>query len=143
MVNAKICYVGICCRSSHQRSSVKKMCLRSFTKFTWKHLCFNLSFSTLSKKRPWHRCFPVNFVKFLRTTFFKEHLWWLLLFFTVLFLYSLKTKYKTESLWLLIIYCYVLKFTLWKSEYVNLNILLPENRKSVLPYCFLHITAGP
>ena len=24
-------------------------------------------------------CFPVNFVKFLRTPFFKEHLWWLLL----------------------------------------------------------------
>ena len=27
----------------------------------------------------WHRCFPVNFVKFQRTPFFKEHLWWLLL----------------------------------------------------------------
>ena len=27
----------------------------------------------------WHRCFPVNFVKFLKTPFFKEHLWWLLL----------------------------------------------------------------
>ena len=24
-------------------------------------------------------CFPVNFVKLLRTLFFKEHLWWLLL----------------------------------------------------------------
>ena len=28
----------------------------------------------------WHRCFPVNFAKFLRATFFTEHLWWLLLF---------------------------------------------------------------
>ena len=27
----------------------------------------------------WHRCFPVNFVKFLRTPFFTEHLWCLLL----------------------------------------------------------------
>ena len=27
----------------------------------------------------WHRCFPVNFVKFLRTTFLTEYLWWLLL----------------------------------------------------------------
>ena len=35
--------------------------------------------ATLSKKRPWHRCFPVNFVKFLRTSFLTEHLWWLLL----------------------------------------------------------------
>ena len=26
-----------------------------------------------------HRCFPVNFVKFLRTHFFIEHPWWLLL----------------------------------------------------------------
>ena len=25
------------------------------------------------------RCFPVNFVKFSRTHFFTEHLWWLLL----------------------------------------------------------------
>ena len=27
-----------------------------------------------------HRCFPVNFAKFLRTPFFIEHLWWLLLY---------------------------------------------------------------
>ena len=27
----------------------------------------------------WHRCFPVNFAKFLRTPFFTEHLRWLLL----------------------------------------------------------------
>ena len=47
----------------------------------------NISYSlirrpaTLLKKRPWHRCFPVNFVKFLRTHFCIEHLWWLLLLF--------------------------------------------------------------
>ena len=34
---------------------------------------------TLLKKRPWHMCFPVNFAKFLRTTFVTEHLCWLLL----------------------------------------------------------------
>ena len=33
--------------------------------------------ATLLKKRLWHRCFPVNFAKFLRTPFFTEHLWWL------------------------------------------------------------------
>ena len=27
----------------------------------------------------WHRCFPVNFVKILRTSFYTEHLWWLFL----------------------------------------------------------------
>ena len=29
----------------------------------------------------WHRCFPLNFVKFLRTPFFTEHLRWLLLYY--------------------------------------------------------------
>ena len=30
-------------------------------------------------ERLWHNCFLVNFVKFLRTLFYIEHLWWLLL----------------------------------------------------------------
>ena len=33
----------------------------------------------LLKKRFWHRCFLVNFTKFLRTPFLTEHLWLLLL----------------------------------------------------------------
>ena len=65
-------------RSSHQRCSMKKGVLRKFAKLTGKHLCQSLFFNkvaglrpaTLSKKRPWHRCFPVNFAKFLRTPFF-------------------------------------------------------------------------
>ena len=41
--------------------------------------------ATLSKKRLWYRCFPVNFVKFLRTPF-TEHLWTTAtLFFSYLF----------------------------------------------------------
>ena len=32
----------------------------------------------LLKKRPWHRCFPVSIAKFLRISFFTEHLWTLL-----------------------------------------------------------------
>ena len=47
----------------------------NFTKFTGKHLCQSLFFnkiklhtSGLLKKRLWHRCFPVNFAKFLRTS---------------------------------------------------------------------------
>ena len=35
--------------------------------------------ATLIKKRLQHRCFPVNFVKFLRTLFLTEHVWQLLL----------------------------------------------------------------
>ena len=65
----------------------KRGVLRNFTKFTGKHQCQSLFFNkvaglrpvTLLKKRLWHRCFPVNFVKFLRIPFFIEHLWWLLL----------------------------------------------------------------
>ena len=50
---------------------------------TSKNLCQSLFFNkiaglgpaTLLKKRLWHRCFPVNFAKFLRTPFFIEHPW--------------------------------------------------------------------
>ena len=67
-------------RSSHQRCSMKKGVLRNFTKFTGKHLCQSLFFNkvtglrpaTLLEKRLWHRCFPVNFVKFLRTPFLQN-----------------------------------------------------------------------
>ena len=31
------------------------------------------------KKRLWHRCFPIIFVKFVKTPFFTEHFRWLLL----------------------------------------------------------------
>ena len=63
------------------------MFLKILQKFTGKHLCqgsfFNkvvgLRPATLLKKRLWHRCFLVNFVKFLNTPFFIVHLWWLLL----------------------------------------------------------------
>ena len=34
---------------------------------------------SLLKDRLWHRCFPVNFWKFLRISFLTEQLWWLLL----------------------------------------------------------------
>ena len=59
----------------------KKVVLRNFTKFTGKYLCQSLRPATLLKKRLWHRCFPANFVKFLRTSFFIERLRWLLLHF--------------------------------------------------------------
>ena len=53
----------------------KKGVLRNFTKLTGKHLCQSLflnnvaglRFAFLLKERPWHRCFSVNFLKFLRT----------------------------------------------------------------------------
>ena len=65
----------------------KKGVLRNFTKLTGKQLFQSLIFNkvaglrraTLLKKWLWHRCLPVNFVKFPRTPFLIEHLCWLLL----------------------------------------------------------------
>ena len=74
-------------RSSRSEVFCENGFLENITKFTGKYLCQSLLFdkvaglrsATLLKKILWHRCFPVNFVKFLRTIFFMEHLWWLLL----------------------------------------------------------------
>ena len=69
-------------RSSRPEVFCKKGFLNNFANFTGKHLCQSLFFNkvrglrpaTLLKKRLWHRCFPVNFAKFLRTPFLIEHL---------------------------------------------------------------------
>ena len=46
---------------------------RIFTKLEGKHLCQSLFFKkSLLKKRLWHRCFPVNCVKFLRISFLQN-----------------------------------------------------------------------
>ena len=78
-------------RSSHPEVFCKKGVLRNFPKFTGKHLRQSLFFNkvaglrpaTLLKKRLWHRCFHVNFAKFLRTPFFIEHICKLLLIFYI------------------------------------------------------------
>ena len=44
--------------------------------------------ATLLKRRLWHTCFPVNFVKFLRTPIFIEHIWWLRLHWGEVFVYE-------------------------------------------------------
>ena len=74
-------------RSNRSKVFCEKGSPRNFAKFTGKHLWQSLFFNkvaglrpaTLLKKRLWHWCFPVNFAKFLRTPFYTEHLWWLLL----------------------------------------------------------------
>ena len=53
---------------------------RNFAKLTEKHLRQSLFFNKVAglrpeilfKKRLWHRCFPVNFAKFLRTLFLQN-----------------------------------------------------------------------
>ena len=82
-----------CIKAVVQKCSVKKVFLE-ISQNSHEITCARVSFliklqvwsATLLKKRLWHRCFPVNFVKFLRTPFFIEHLWWLLLLYPVLVL---------------------------------------------------------
>ena len=70
-------------RRSRREVFCKKGVLENFTKFTGKHLCWSLFFNKVAglrpesilKKRLQHRCFPLNLVKFLKNSFFKEHLW--------------------------------------------------------------------
>ena len=68
-----------------QRLSVKKV-FSEISQNSQENTCAIVSFAgklqklqLYLKKRLWHRCFPVNFAKFLRTPFLTEHLWWLLL----------------------------------------------------------------
>ena len=64
-------------KSSHRRCSVKKSVLKKFGKFTGKRMCQRLFFSKVAglglfiKKRSWRKCFLVNFLKCLRTLFYR------------------------------------------------------------------------
>ena len=54
-----------------QRCSVKQVFLE-VSQNSQENACARVS---------WHRCFPVNLANSLRTPFFIEHLWWLLLWY--------------------------------------------------------------
>ena len=62
------------------KASKKKGVLKNSARFTGKHLCQSLFFNqvaglrpaTLLKKRLWHRRFPVNLAKFLKTPILKS-----------------------------------------------------------------------
>ena len=64
---------------------MKKGVPKNFSKFTGKHLCQSLFLNkvaglrsaTLLKKWLGHKCFPVNFAKFLRTPFLQNTSGWL------------------------------------------------------------------
>ena len=66
-----------------RRWSVKKAFLE-ISQISQENTCARASFliklqpATLLRKRLWHRCFPVNFEKFLRTPFLTERVRWLL-----------------------------------------------------------------
>ena len=64
--------------SSEPEVFCKKGVLKTFAKFTGKHLCqslfLNTGPATLLKRRLWHSCFPVKFAELLRKCLFMEHL---------------------------------------------------------------------
>ena len=79
----------------------------NFTKFTGKHLRQSLLFNkitdlkaaTLLKKKLWHKCFPVNFAKFLRTPYLQntsERLL-LILFVACFFIFSFTKNFRNEK----------------------------------------------
>ena len=75
-VDSKISFQAIyiqVSRNSRPEVFCKKGFLRNFAKFTGKHLCQRLFINeTLFKKSLWHRCFPINFAKFLRAPFLQN-----------------------------------------------------------------------
>ena len=91
-------------RSSHPEVLCKNL---FFAKFTGKQLFERIFLNkvaglrppTLLKKRLWHRCFLMNFAKFLRILILTERLWWLLLWCIVIYF----TKYEDCNLCKLIL----------------------------------------
>ena len=79
-------------RSSSPEEFCKRGVLRNLQNVQ-KNIYARASF--LLKKRLRHRCFPVNFAKFRRTSFVTEHLIWLLLFILDTRSLSLFTHFKT------------------------------------------------
>ena len=73
-------YILDICGSSRPKVFCQKGVFRNFAKFTGKHLCQTFYFNKVTglrpailfKKRLWHRYFPVNFPKFLRTPFLQN-----------------------------------------------------------------------
>ena len=71
-------------RSSRSEVFCKKIFLKNL-QISQENICTRVPFfiklqawpATLLKKDLWHRCFSVKFAKFLRTSFFMEHLRWL------------------------------------------------------------------
>ena len=62
-------------RSSRSQMFFKIGVLKTFAKFTVKHLCWSLFLiKNFTKKRLQHKCFHVNITKFIRTAFFLKHL---------------------------------------------------------------------
>ena len=112
--------------------------LKKVTKFTGKHLWQSLFFNkvaclrpaTLVKKRLWHRCFSVNFVKFLRTAFLMEQLRWRLLHWVKMWNVTMNSRKEITTVYVLESICiFLLREKLWEMGF--------KTCKHFLSWCFL------
>ena len=60
-------------RSSRPEVLLKKVFLEISLWHTWARVSFLIKLQASGTLAPWHKCFPVSSVKFLRTPFLKEH----------------------------------------------------------------------
>ena len=80
--------------------------------------------ATLLKKRLWHRCFPANFARFLRTPFLTEYLRWLLLFYRLFLDYFLLSLLLCTGLWIFRLVSFFSSLLSWSaccSVYFNVK----------------------
>ena len=100
--------------STHRLELLDDICSlnRSPRNYSDKNLLIKkLKACNVIKKRLQHRCFPVQFAKFLRTPYFTEHIRLLLLLYIL-------TKYSASLFFYSLLFCFVLKGTpiqIWKS----------------------------
>ena len=111
----------------------KKVVPKTFAKFTVKHLCQILLFNKVAglrppifiKKETLAQVYSVNFTKFLRTPFLKEHLWWLLLPFFIRFLmpwffiHIVESAYRSERIKIQRFY-FILSLHLLRYTFINI-----------------------
>ena len=101
-------------RSSRPEVFCKKAFLE-ISQNSQKNTCARVSFL---KKRLWHRCFPVNFAKFLRTYVLTEHLRWLVLgFWSESPLYNFRNSCSKQAQYL------KFNWTVTSWKYSRLNIV--------------------
>ena len=86
----------------------------------------NTSSDCFCQKRLQHRCSPVKFAKFLRTSFFTEHLRWLLLYGHFSLVSCVITRTKMTFSWFLA--CF--------KDIFDSRILFPELLAKTKPYLF-------
>ena len=115
------------------RGVLCKRCSQKFHKIQRRTSAPESSFQLQLKKRLWHRCFPLNFVKFLRTHFLQNTLddyFFCFIFFTVLltyfkFSYDAKALSKVAFTLIYILMAYILLLVnkvIYKWHYLYIKI---------------------